>query len=251
MRDLEEAKFILRIEIKRDQKLQTISLSQSQYSQTILECTGMSTCKPVWTPMVHNLQLSASDLEDNWIIPEMVIDGKQVSYLTVIGSLMYLMLGTCPDIAYVVGALSRFSAKPSHMHWEAAKHVLRYIQATKNMELHFNGTELSTDMDFHGYSDAGWSQDPDNSRSTSGFVFISNCGAISWSSKQQSMVALSTRESEYIGLSNAGQHLAWLRAFFDEVGHTQKAPTELFCDNQEATILCCDPQFQARTKHIQ
>ena len=78
MRDLEEAKFILRIEIKRDRKLWTISLSQSQYSQTILERTGMSTCKPVWTPMVHNLQLSASDPEDNWIILEMVIDGKQV-----------------------------------------------------------------------------------------------------------------------------------------------------------------------------
>ena len=173
----------------------------------------------------------------------MVIDGKRISYLTVIGSLMYLMLGTHPDIAYAVGALSCFSAKPSHMHWEAAKHVLRYIQATKNMELCFTGTELSTDMDFHGYSDAGWSQDPDNSCSTSSFVFISNHGAISWSSKQQSMAALSTTESEYIGLSNAGQHLAWLQAFFDEVGHTQKALTELFCDNQAAIILCHDPQF--------
>ena len=160
--------------------------------------------------MVHNLQLSASNSEDNQIILEMVIDGKQVSYLTVIGSLMYLMLGTHQDIAYAIGALSHFSAKPSHMHWEAAKCVLRYIQATKNMELCFNGTKLSTDMDFQGYSNTGWSQDPNNSHSTSGFIFISNCGAISWSSKEQSMVALSTTESEYIGLSNAGQHLAWL-----------------------------------------
>ena len=145
MQDLEEAKFILGIEIKRDCKLWTISLFQSQYSQTILEHTGMSTCKPVWTSMVHNLQLSASNLKDNWIIPGMVINGKQVSYLTVIGSLMYLMLGTHLDITYAVGALSCFSAKPSHMHWKAAKCVLRYIQATKNIKLHFNGTELSTD----------------------------------------------------------------------------------------------------------
>ena len=79
--------------------------------------------------MVHNLQLSASNPEDNWIIPEMGIDGKQVSYLTVIGSLMYLMLGTCPDIAYAVGALSHFSAKPSHMHWEAAKRVLIVLES--------------------------------------------------------------------------------------------------------------------------
>ena len=65
------------------------------------------------------------------------------------------------------------------------------------------------------------------------------------------MVALSTTESEYIGLSNAGQHLAWLRTFFDEIGHPQKGPTQLFCDNQAAIILSRDPQFRARTKHIQ
>ena len=65
------------------------------------------------------------------------------------------------------------------------------------------------------------------------------------------MVALSTTESEYIGLSNAGQHLAWLRTFFDEIGQQQMGPTQLFCDNQAAIILSWDPQFQARTKHIQ
>jgi len=201
--------------------------------------------------MAHNLHLSATDPEDNRTIPEMIIEGKQVSYLSVIGSLMYLMLRTRPDITYAIGTLSRFSTKSKLTHWEAAKWVLRYIQATKDMELQFDGMELSTDLDFHGHSDAGWSQDPDNSHSTSGFVFISNRRAISWSSKLQSMVALSTMESEYIRLSNAGQHLAWLRSFFEEIGHLQKAPTELFCDNQEAIILCCNPQFQARTKHIQ
>jgi len=107
------------------------------------------------------------------------------------------------------------------------------------------------DLDFHGYSDAGWSQNPDNSCSTSGFVFISNCGAISWSSKLQSMVTLSTTELEYIGLSNAGQHLTWLRSFFEEIRHSQKAPMELFCDNQAAIILCCDLQFRAQIKHVQ
>ena len=83
------------------------------------------------------------------------------------------------------------------------------------------------------------------------YLCMSNRGPISWSSKQQSMVALSTTKSEYIGLSNAGQHLAWLRTFFDEIGHPQKGPTQLFCDNQAAIILSRDPQFRARTKHIQ
>ena len=89
----------------------------------------------------------------------MVIEGHQVSYLTVIGSLMYLMLRTHPDIAYAVGTLSRFSAKPNLSHWEVAKWILRYIQATKDMELRFDSTEVSMDLDFHGYSNAGWSQD--------------------------------------------------------------------------------------------
>ena len=244
MQELGEAKYILvGIEIKCNHALWTISLSQSQYSHTVLECTGMSTCKPVWTPMAHNSQLSTTSPDDNQSIPEMVIEGHQVSYLTVIRSLMYLMLGTHPDIAYTVGALSCFSAKPNLSHWEPAKQILRYIQATKDMELRFDGTEISMDLDFHGYSDAGWSQDPENSWSTSDFLFMSNCGAISWSSKQQSMVALFTTKLEYIGLSNAGQHLTWLQSFFNEIGHTQKGPTELFCDNQAAIILCCDPQF--------
>ena len=179
MWDLGEAKYILGIEIKRNCKFQTISLSQSQYSHTVLERTGMSTCKPVWTLMAHNSQLSVTDPEDDHIIPEQVIEGCQVSYLTIIGSLLYLMLGTCPDIAYAVGTLSHFSAKPKLAHWKAAKHVLRYIQATKDMELRFDGTELSMDLDFHGYTNAGWSQDPDNSWSTSGFLFMSNRGPIS------------------------------------------------------------------------
>ena len=119
------------------------------------------------------------------------------------------------------------------------------------MELRFDGTEISMDLDFHGYSDAGWSQDPENSWSTSDFLFMSNCGAISWSSKQQSMVALFTTKLEYIALSNAGQHLTWLQSFFNEIGHTQKGPTKLFSDNQAAIILCHDPQFRAQTKHIQ
>ena len=70
-------------------------------------------------------------------------------------------------------------------------------------------------------------------------------------SKHQSMVALSSTKSEYIGLSIAGQHLQWLCTFFDEIGHAQSWPTELHCDNQAAIILCKDPQFQAWTKHIQ
>jgi hypothetical protein len=118
------------------------------------------------------------------------------------------------------------------------------------MVLKFDGGDVNADMDFHGYTDADWNGDTDTSKSTSGFVFISSGAAIGWSSKRQNMVALSSTESEYIGLSNAGQHLAWLRAFFEQLGHPQAGPTILNCDNQAAIILTKEPQFRKRTMHI-
>lgn len=251
MRDLGAASSVLGIKIERDRANRTISLSQEQYVESVLKRFGMQDCRPVSTPMHHSAKLSAHDERDDTTIPRYEIaSGCVVSYPQVIGSLMYAMLGTRPDLAFAVGVLGRYAAQPKRCHWEAAKRVLRYLRATASVALVYEGSDVNTDMDFHGFSDADWSGDPDNSRSTSGYVFISNAAAIGWSSKQQTMVALSTTESEYIGLSNAGQHLAWLRSFFEELGHPQKGPTSLGCDNQAAIILTRDPQFRARTKHI-
>ena len=210
----------------------------------------MKDCKPTYTPLQHNLKLTPVQPGET-PVPEMTINGKQVSYLTVIGSLMYAMLGTRPDLAFAVGLLSCFSAAPTGAHWEAAKCTLHYLQAIKDMKLVYDGSDVAMDMDFHGYSNADWSGDPDTSRSTSGYIFISNWAAISWPSKHQFIVALSSTESEYIRLSIAGQHIQWLRTFFDEIGQSQSGLTELNCDNQAAIILCKDPQFWAWTKHIQ
>jgi hypothetical protein len=115
------------------------------------------------------------------------------------------------------------------------------------MVLQFDSSDVSMDMSFHRYSDADWSGDPETSQFTSGFMFISNWGTIGWGSKHQSMDALSSTESEYIGLCYAGQHPAYLQSF----GYGQKEPMELLCDNQAAIMLSKDPQFRACTKHIQ
>jgi len=116
--------------------------------------------------------------------------------------------------------------------------------------LHYNRSDVNKDMDFHRYSDADWSWDLDTLCSTSSYIFILNGAAIGWSSKLQSMVALSTTESKYIGLNLAGQHLAWLHTFFKEIGHPQRSPTKIRCDNQAAIILTKDLQFHAHTRHI-
>ena len=124
MCDLGEAQYILGVELWRDRASQTISLSQSQYIQTVLECTGMKDCKPVYTPLQHNLKLVPATPKDGSPITEVKIDRELVSYLTVIGSLMYAMLGTWPDLGYTVGVLSHFSAAPMEAHWDAAKRTL-------------------------------------------------------------------------------------------------------------------------------
>ena len=253
MRDLGPATYIVGIQIIRNRTKRTISLCQSQYARAIVKRCGMADSKPMSTPMAPNPRLTREDPDENTTILEMDINGCRVSYSSIVGSLMYAAMGTRPDLAYTVGVLGRYSSSPKRCHWTAAKRALRYLNSTADMVLRFDGKDLSMDMDFkfHGFSDSDWSGDPDSSKSTSGYVFMTARGAIGWASKKQSLVALSSTESEYIGLCNAGQHLAWLRTFFDDIGHAQKKPTDLFCDNQAAIILTKDAQFRARTKHIQ
>ena len=253
MRDLGSASLVLGLNIKRDRKHRTITLSQRKYIDSVLERCGMAECNPVFTPMATNAKMTVDDPVDNTTVTHMALraNGPVISYQSAVGMLMWAMLGTRPDLAYVTGIVGRYSANPKRCHWELLKRVFRYLKGTRDWGITYNGSGIGMDMNFLGYTDADWNGDNDTSRSTSGYVFISNDGAISWSSRRQSMVALSSTESEYIGLSNAGQHLAWLRSFFEEIGHPQESPTELRCDNRAAIILTKDPQFRARTKHIQ
>lgn len=121
MRDLGEASYILGMAIQRDRPNWSIYLSQKQYIKTVLERTGMTDCKPAWTPLPHNAKLSTEDPSNNSTLHEIEIEGKTVSYPSVVGSLMYAMLATRPDIAFTVGVLGRYSANPKKCHWEFAK----------------------------------------------------------------------------------------------------------------------------------
>src|SRR5947209_8381888 len=116
MRDLGEAKYIVGLELHWDRKAQTISLCQSKYIQGVLEQTGMKDCKPVYTPLPYNTKLVPAMPEDGLPILKIIIEGQKVSYLSVIGSLMYAMLGTWLDLAYTVGMLSCFSANLTGAH---------------------------------------------------------------------------------------------------------------------------------------
>ena len=247
MHDIGEAKHLLGIEITRDRAKGTIALSQRQYILKILEKYALQDCKPVSSPMAHGSILEKSQCPEHG--SEEWLEMQSKPFKNVIGSLMYAMIATRPDICYAVGALARFSANPGRVHWIAAKRILRYLHGTMDLALTFTHPR-GKPLVFYGYSDSNWSGDPDTSRSTSGYVFMMGGAAIAWSSKLQGMVALSSTEAEYIGLTAAAQEIAWLRELMGEIGYKQSKPTLLLADNQGSIVLTKNPGYRSRTKHI-
>ena len=145
--------------------------------------------------------------------------------------------------------VSRFTSKPTQAHKAAVTRILWYLRKTVDYVLVFRG-QLTT---LSGYSDSDWAGDYDTRKSTSGFIFGVGSAAISWSSKLQPTVTLSTCEAEYIGQTNATKEAIWLRRLLNEIRpETANEPqaTIIYCDNQGAIALAKNPQFHARTKHI-
>jgi hypothetical protein len=133
-------------------------------------------------------------------------------YQSIIGTLMYAMLGTRPDIAFAVGSLSKFSSNPGKVHLDQAIHCLRYLSGTKHWGLEYNAqSEDSLSSLILGYTDSDWAGDVDTRRSTSGYVFLMCGAAVSWSSKLQSSPALSSVEAEYMACTRAAQEAIWIR----------------------------------------
>jgi len=251
--DMGTAHFFLGIEIIRKRASHQISLNQSAYIQKVLEGFHLADAHSVSTPLNPGSKLletpDAADEE---------VDERE--YRSMIGSLMYLMLCTRPDIAFAVGALSRYNNSPRESHWSAAKHLLRYVKKTAHL-----GLTLSpfTTTDLHPilYSDADWAGDLDTCKSTGGYVCVlagksTTRSAISWSSKRQQTVALSSTEAEYMALTQAAKEAIWVSRFlaeFQGIPENLEHPitkTRIYIDNQGSIALAHNPEFHARTKHI-
>ncbi|GMP50698.1 hypothetical protein CsSME_00017211 [Camellia sinensis var. sinensis] len=155
---------------------------------------------------------------------------------------------TRPDICYAVGLVSRYQSNPGPAHWKAVKRILRYLKGTADYTLCYQ----SSDLHLVGYCDADWGGDLDERKSTSGYAFMLSDGAISWSSKKQSCIALSTMEAEFVACSSVVQEAVWLRRFLqhlDVVTHTSD-PVTIHCDSMAALAYAKDPKYHGRTKHI-
>ena len=132
-------------------------------------------------------------------------------------------------------------------HWEAVKRILRYVRGTLDHGIFY---QANIPINLVGYTDSDLVGSVDDSKSTSGYIFNLGSGAISWCSKKQPIVALSTIEAEYIAASIAGSQLLWLRGILEELNHVQKDATTLFCDNSSTISVSKDPVLHGRTKHI-
>ena len=158
---------------------------------------------------------------------------------------MYAALGTRPDIAFAVQTLSQYSTKFGPAHWNAVKRVFSYLKGTKELWLTYGHTRT----ELIGYADVDGSTAEDR-HAVSGYAFIINGGAASWSAKRQSIISLSTTESEYVAAAHAAKEALWLRSLIEQLFNEKLSPTTMFSDNQSAIALAKDHQYHAWTKHI-
>ena len=240
--DLGELHWMLGIEVKRDRPGQVVHLSQRAYIDAILRRYNLDDLKPLSTPMDHQVRLSSEQVPASAAECTMMRD---VPYREAVGALNWAALATRPDIAFAVSAVARFAANPGPAHWEAVKRIFRYLKGTRDLWLTYG--EASSPLE--GYADADGSMSEDR-RAISGYAFLIDGGAVSWSSKRQEIVSLSTTESEYVAATHGGKEALWLRSLISEVFSNITSPTTLFSDNQAAIALTRDNQYHPRTKHI-
>ena len=245
MKDLGEATYILGIHIYRDRAKRTIGLSQSLYINKILKKFNMLESKKGLLPARHGIHLSKK-------MPPQTFEDRErmakIPYASAIGSLMYAMLCTRPDIAYAVSVTSRFQSNPGLEHWGAVKAIFKYLRRTKDMILTYGGGDLRLD----GFTDSDFQSDVDDRKSISGFIFLCNGGAVSWKSSKQDTTADSSTEAEYIAASNAAKEAVWMRKFVTELGvvPTIELPVPLYCDNNGAIAQAKEPRSHQKSKHI-
>lgn len=229
--------------IEVNQNHQGISLSQEQFVNELLDTYEMSNCKNVYVPLNPGIKLEKCD-ECNDQCKK--VNGAK--YQSIIGSLMYLAISTRPDILHSVSKLAQFNSNPHEIHWNAAKHLLKYLNFTKKYVLFY---KREPSKEFKGFVDADWGSDNWDRKSYSGFIFMMGEGSpICWESKKQSCIALSSTEAEYIAMCNATKEAVYLLRLFDEIGANEKYPITIYNDNQSAQKLIKNQVYHSRSKHI-
>lgn len=173
-------------------------------------------------------------------------------YGSLVGALMYAAMSTRPDISHAASMRARCLRNPTSDDWRKAKRILRYLKGTSTLGLTYGGDpECSTWNIGPAYCDANWGGVSGTDRkSTTGNLVKVNGGIVSWASKKQNVVALSTAEAEYMAAGMMATEVMWTRQLLNEMGFEQPAPTVILCDNQPAIQIASDDFHHGRTKHI-
>ena len=238
-----EIQTYLGCEIERDMVKGTTSLSQKHYAEEVLRTFNAWDYHPSSTVLPPNLRLRKEDCDLN---PAPAFHSR---YRGIVGSLGYLVNMTRPDLAFAYSELSKYVQFPGKLHMAAAEHVLRYLRGTYAKGIIFTRGAKRANL-LWGWVDADWAGDTDTRRSHTGFVLMFNGGPISWKSRRQDSVALSTSEAEYMAASEGGKEVVYIRAILHDFGFTQMGPTDLYEDNLAAVAMSINPVRRKYSRHI-
>ena len=236
MKDLGNLKYFLGIKVLRSK--QEIFINQKKYILDLLAEIGVLDCKPAETPIVANHGLQT------------VQDGELANkeqYKKLVRKLIYLS-HTRPDISYAVGMISRFMHLPQVPHMEAVMRILRYLKGTSSRGVFF---QKNDHLDLMAYIDADWAGDRDSRKSTSRYFTLVGGNLVTWRSKKQKVVALSSAEAEFRSIAKAITKILWLKKLLSALNFPPTKAGKLFCDNQAAINISGNPVQHDRTKHVE
>ncbi|KAE9060786.1 hypothetical protein PF010_g30078 [Phytophthora fragariae] len=221
-----------------------ITIRQGKYAREILAKFGYEEAHAVENPMEVNARLAPIEEDEK--------ADTSFPYREAVGMLMYLATSTRPDLAFALGQLSRFVANPSPKHVGALKRVLRYVAGTLDYGITYSRKQTEAkDVVLEGFCDSDWANDPEQRKSTTGFVFTLAGGALAWMSRRQSIIALSTAEAEYVAACEASMEAVAESNILQEILPHHEVKLRIGIDNQAAHVMATNPTYSRRTRHIE
>lgn len=236
MKDLGPVSYFLGLEI--DRSSMGIFISQKKYTLDLLEEFGLTNATPLKLPLDSHLKLTP-DKGDALPDPH--------PYQKLLGKLIYLTV-TRPDLSYLVHILAQFMHKPTTVHMQVAKRLLRYLVGNPGQGVLLASTSAAQ---LTAYCDSDWASCPHSRKSTTGYCILLGSSPISWKTKKQTVVARSTAEAEYRALALTSCEVTWLAALLKDMGLHNLPPTIMKCDNQAALSIAANPVLHEKTKHTE
>jgi hypothetical protein len=215
-----------------------IFIDQAPYTNKVLKRLGMENARSALTPLPEGY-LPVKNMADP-------VSSLRSQYQSVIGSLLYLMIRSRPDICFAVIKMSQHSSNPTEEHLRIARKICCYLVNTSNLGIRFKGNPGDG---FQSWTDSDWASDPNNRRSTTGFFTTLTGGAVSWTSTAQRTIACSSTEAEYMALSDCSRSNIWIKSMFAEIGY-ELGLLPIAGDNMGSIFMSQNAVTEKRSKHI-